>query len=115
MLTTNFKLKYLEIALLKFDRIQNEDYDAFFELIKYFWSNPKYNVDFPKEFKFSLKDGSKDESYQRVTEILKDYNFVFENFDFLHFTKEGWKFFYSLEKSCLSIDETFNHYNTTRC
>lgn len=115
MLVCNFDMRYLEIALLNFKEIDDEDYGAFVELIGYFQCNPKYSLDFPTSFKFKLPNGKKDTSYDNTIEVLKSYGIIFEQGDTLYFSKKGMKFFKKLEKKCMSVEESFNHYRLSRC
>lgn len=115
MLTCNFDLRYLEIALSHFKEIEEEDHGDFVELIGYFLCNPKYSFDFPKNFKFKLPNGKKDNEYDNVKETMSSYGFIFEQGGTLYFSKKGINFFKKLEKKCLSVEETFNHYRISRC
>lgn len=115
MLTCNFDMRYLEIALSYFKEIEEEDYCEFVELVGYFQCNPKYSVEFPKSFKFKLPNGKKDENYNKTKNTLLEYGYIFEQSGTLYFSKKGINFFKKLEKKCISVEKTFNHYKLARC
>lgn len=113
--TYNFNPKYLEIALLDFDEIDECDYIYIIELINYFNSVEKYSLDFPINFSFIKPTGEEDEEYNDIKDWLVDNGFCNAYINLLTLTKKGKNFFKKLENKCLSIEETFAHYFNVRC
>ncbi len=115
MKTYNFTPKYVEIALYKFDEIDECDYIHILELIDYFNSVEKYSLDFPTKFKFLTPYDREDEWYNELKSWLIDMKFFTICNKELHLSKRGKAFFKKLEKECLEIENTFSHYNVVRC